>query len=177
MRKLIAVLMCVIGFHVQAGVISIALDDNELNVGDNTEVTVSGMTFDSFDSLDMRVEFDTSLFAFAPLSVGGDLFDTLPSIFTITEQVYGVAISFVDSFAFGASNFTVASFTLTALAVGDTGFELTNIVATDFIFPVDAVAADTDVTASITAVSVSTPTTLGVFSLASLIFMGLRRKL
>lgn len=171
MKKLIAALVFFIGFSAQAGVISIELDDTNVEVGDTTQMTVSGTGFSPFQSLDIQIEFDTNLFTFDAGSVGGDLFDALPILFSVTEQAYGVAISFLDFFDFTAPDFVVATFDLLAIADGTTDFELVKADAGDFFGPVDAVADDTSVIAK-----VSAPATISLFAIAGLALFGFRRK-
>ncbi|WP_158970445.1 hypothetical protein [Paraglaciecola sp. L3A3] len=181
MKKFIATLALFVGLQANAGIIGLELSDTNTNVGENVQVTLSGTGFDAFDTFNLEVEFDTSLFSFNPLSVGGDLFDAIPFIFEVTEQAYGIAISFIDFIPFVGGDFTIATFDLTAMAKGDTDFELANIEAYDYFAPIDAAEeANLDVSIAIadstTSTEVSAPATLGLFALATFGICALRRK-
>lgn len=172
MKKLIAALTLLLSLQANAGVISIELNNDYVNVGDVVEVTVLATEFNAFDTLNVDIEFDTSLFSVDELSLGGDLFTADPFATFFSGQVFGAAFTFLSFDLFAGGDFTIATFDLTAIAAGGTEFLLTNILANDFAFgPIDAVAADQNVS-----VKVSAPATLGLFVLALMGLCGLRRQ-
>jgi hypothetical protein len=172
MKKLVAALTLFLGLQANAGVISIELSNDNVNVGDVVEVTVLGTGFDAFDTLNVDIEFDTGLFSVDELSLGGDLFAADPFASFFSAQAFGAAFSFLSFDLFAGGDFTIATFDVTAIAAGETEFLLTNILASDFLLgPVDAVEADEDVIAE-----VSAPATLGLFVIALMGLCGLRRQ-
>ncbi|MDU0353910.1 hypothetical protein RS130_08200 [Paraglaciecola aquimarina] len=165
MKRLLAILTLFVGLNVQAGIISLNISDENVKLDDSVLVTLSGSGFDPFDSLSLDIEFDTSVFKFDALSVEGDLLNAAPLIFEVTEQMFGVALTFVDFVPFAGGNFTLATFNLTANAVGSTHFVLTNAIASDFLS--GPVQADV-VSRSASAAVVSAPATVSLFIIALL---------
>lgn len=185
MKKLIAALVCFISFSAQAGVISVELSESNPIVGETVQVNILGSGFDAFDALNVDLEFDTSLFAVDNLDIFGDIDATTVGsdlavdgwaanggFLALSAQTFGVALSFLDFDVFAGGDFTIASFSLTAIASGVSDFALINILADDFLFgPVDAVASDVAVSAE-----VSAPATISLFAIAGLALFGFRRK-
>jgi hypothetical protein len=165
MKKFIALMTLIVGFQANAGLISIDLSNDSPSIGESIEVTVTGTDFAPFDTLDLNIEFDTSLFAVDNLDllgdidsafVGGDLASS-GGILALSSQAFGVALSFVDFALFAGGDFTLASFNITAIESGDSNFAPAAIVAGAFDFfsgsltPIDVTAADQDVSASVVA--------------------------
>jgi|GEM_PF-1013912 len=176
MKKLIALLTLFVGLQAHAGLISIELNNNEVSIGETIELSIIGSDFSSFDSLNVDVEFDTALFAFNEGSVGGDLFDTTPFSFIVSSQIFGVAVSYLDFTPFMGGDFVIASFTLTATALGQSSFALNNMVAGEFFSgPLEVTSNSGPLSATISATEVSTPNTLGIIFTLGIVLMGMRR--
>lgn len=167
-----------VSLNTQAGVISVELSEQNLSAGDIVEVSILGTGFSEFDSLSVDLEFDTSLFSFDEFSLGGDLFNADPFGLIVSEQPFGVALTFLSFIPFIGGDFTIATFDLIAITGGETDFSLKNEIAGLFdpiLFDsvdVGATAVDSKLVAS-----VSAPATLGLFALAGLGLMSLRRKI
>lgn len=127
MKKLLLILAMCFSLPSQANLLTLDISSPELNIGDALAVTVSATNVDPFSALGFEIEYDTSLFSLSPNSVGGDLANTGAFIFEVSEQSYGVAMSFIDIMDFTQPNFSVLTFTLTAIASGSTDFTLANI--------------------------------------------------
>ncbi|MDU0352579.1 hypothetical protein RS130_00435 [Paraglaciecola aquimarina] len=185
MKKLLVALACFVGFSAQAGMIDVELSDTNPGIGDTVQVSILGSGFDAFDTLTVDLEFDTHLFAIDNLNTFGEIDPTTVSsdlavagltstggFLALSAQTFGVALTFLDFDLFAGGDFTIASFSLTAITNGVSDFELANIIASDFFLgPVSAEASDTTVRAK-----VSAPTTLSLFVITGLALLGFRRK-
>lgn len=176
MKKLIVALAFFIGFNANAGLISVEVDSPNVSVGGVTELTILGSGFDPFDTFSFELEFDTSLFSIDLASMVSDLGDASDFIFEVTEQSYGIALSFSNFALFSASDFVALHLNLIAIAQGSTSFSLVNVIVEDFFGqgPIDfdsQSAPGVEVTAA-----VSAPATLTLFAVALFALAGFRRK-
>ncbi|WP_440875080.1 PEP-CTERM sorting domain-containing protein [Thalassotalea sp. PLHSN55] len=181
MKKTIFIMIALtMSLSARAGLITLEVSDNNVSLGDTLQVSVIGSGFDFFDTLSLDVEFDTSLFSIdnvdifgdiSPAHVGGDLIAINPFIFNLSAQSFGVALSFLDFIPFIGGDFVIATFDVTAVANGTSDFMLTNVLAADFITPVDATVSSQQVN-----VSVPEPATLGMLFLAAIVMFGLRKR-
>ncbi|KXI28596.1 PEP-CTERM sorting domain-containing protein [Paraglaciecola hydrolytica] len=178
MKKLIVVLAFFIGFNANAGLINVDISNPTVSVGGTTELSILGAGFDPFDTFEFQLEFDTSLFSIDLVSMVSDLGDASDFIFEVTEQSYGIALSFINFDLFTSSEFIAAKINLTAIAKGSTSFNLANVIVEDFYgqgpidFDIDGqLPAGVDVTGAVPA-----PATLGLFAVALTAFAGFRRK-
>jgi hypothetical protein len=171
MKKLIAALAFFVGFSANAGLISVAISDTDVAVGDALEVTVTGSGFDPIDFFSFELEYDTSLFMFDSLSLSGVLLDTSDFLYEVNEEFYGLAVTWFNiDFVAVDSPFVAAKFNLIAKAAGSTEFNLVNVFATE-----DA-EVDPQSYAAANVSAVPAPATLGLFGLALLGLISLRRK-
>jgi len=177
MKKLITALVFFIGLHAQAGLISVELDNINVNVGDVVGVTIVGTDFDAFDALNVDVEFDTTLFSLDELSLGGDLYDTADFTSFLSSQSFGAAFSFLDFAPFAGGDFIIATFNITALELGTSKFTLANISASDFFSGAIDASASTDVVNGTISTSVPAPQSLALFALTLVGLFGFRQKL
>lgn len=178
MKKLIAVLTLFIGFSANAGLISVNLSDTSVAVGETTELSILGSGFEDFDTFYFELEYDTSLFSADLSSLVSDLQDASDFDFTFTQQVYGLALSFVNFALFEEADFNAATITLTALAQGSSSFDLVNVIVEDF-FGAGAIDAQIDPqspSSGEVTEAVSAPATLGLLAVALFGLVGLRRK-
>ncbi|QHJ09995.1 hypothetical protein FX988_00204 [Paraglaciecola mesophila] len=175
MKKLIALITLFIGLQAQAGLISLELDSNDVSMGDTIELSIIGSGFSSFDSLSVNVEFDTALFELDESSLGGDLFDTSPFRFVVSSQIFGVALSYLDFAAFMGGDFVIARFNLTATALGQSSFLLSDMVAGEFFSgPLMVISESDPIAVTISATEVSEPNSLAVLLTLGFVLMGVR---
>ncbi|MDO6537292.1 cohesin domain-containing protein [Alteromonas stellipolaris] len=176
MKKLFTFITLLIGFQAQAGLISIELDTSNVIVGDTVEVSVIGTGFTSFDTLSLDIAFDTDLFELDALSIGGDLYDSLPFIFNVTPQAFGVAVAYLDFVAFSGGDFTIVRFNVNALDAGQSNFNMENIIAAEFVAgELDVAIGSGQASATVNAVNVIAPNTLSIILMVAITFMGVRR--
>ncbi|MBU3022048.1 cohesin domain-containing protein [Aestuariibacter sp. A3R04] len=174
MKWLIALCILSVGLPAYAGIISVELSDSQLSVGESVDVSIQGTGFSAFDSLNVELEFDTDMFDFNVASVGGDLMDASPFILDVSPQPYGIALSFLDFTPYTGGNFTVATFSLTALVTGETAFKLVNALAGDFFTgPLAVEISPPAVTARVT--EVPGPATFGLLSVILVVMLGMRK--
>ena len=191
MKKFIAsmalVLSATLSMQANAGLIDIELSTNNVAVGDTLSVSLWASNFTDFDSLYTEFEYDISLFSYQAASLQSELpaFDGFLTGLEVTEQFYGLSLSFLDFFAFSDLNldadnkFLLASFDLLAIDSGNTDFSLVNQVAglfdpnTGFDTPLDV---DTSSPVQASATSVPEPSSLALFMLSALMFVGRRKQ-
>lgn len=174
MKKLIVALAFFIGFNANANLITVAVSENAVSVGDTIQVTVSANMLEDFDTLGFELEFD-SAFEYVDSTFYSDL-DYTGGVFA-GPQSYGFAFSFLDFFAASAGNYILAQFNLTATAGAYSGFDLVNVIAGLYDYStgtIDNVVVQVD--ANSPSVAVSAPATLGLFAVALVAFAGFRRK-
>ena len=149
--------------------ITILVDQNNVEVGETIEVTLNATGFDQFDFFDLNLNFDTALFSFIPLSFSSDL----PTLAMAWDQVSnGVAISFLDFFP-SSGDFVLGQFELTAISTGVSNFSL---VVNEFALsdPIDIFAPPTIVNAEVSgqvSASVPEPSALSVMLIGLLLLI------
>ena len=175
MKKIIAALAILVGFQTQAGIISVQVDPS-VSLGNTVEVTILGSAFDAFDTLSFELEFDTSVFTYDDTSLTGALLDASDFFYDVTEEFYGMAFYFLNDALIPSGDLILAKFNLLSVSQGSTDFSVVNIFAENFLdgLPVTADAGPT-ASAEVTN-AVPVPATLGLFAVALLGFVRLRRK-
>lgn len=180
MKRIFTLLIFLIGFNANAGLISIDLSSNNVAQGDNITVTLSASNFASFDWFDMLLNFDTTQFSLDPLSVASDLNILDPfSIFEASQVSTGIAFSYLG-FDSISGDFLLASFTLKSLKAGLTDFYFSLPIGSGGFFnsasfsALDNIdmAAMVTVSASKSTTPVPEPTSIALMLLA---FIGLIR--
>ncbi len=168
MKKIIALVTFILSFNAHAGLISINLSDTEVVIGEKIQVDIiaNDITTDLFN---FDLNFDTSLFSYDSTSFNSDITPLDPFSYAVTEFPSGLTFSYFGIFEpiltiADASNFVLASFELTASAVGTSNFSFSNI---EFYEPFAFNLSDID-SDSMSITSVPEPQTVILFGLAIL---------
>ena len=135
MNKFILIISLLFGLNANAGLISIELSDNQVNVGESITVNLMASDFNAFDTFDLDFNFNHNIFDYQEGSLTSDLTSVLPLVFETSENANGLAISFLDFAAFSTPNFLLASFEITATTEGEDSFSLSNVSFSDFFTP------------------------------------------
>jgi len=173
MKKLLATALLFIGFTASANVISIDVSETQVEVGEVVTVSITGSNFDFFDVFDLNFNFDTSLFSYDATTLDSGLpfaFDPIFPSLTVSEQTFGLAISFLEFTGIAGSGL-IASFDLTAIAQGISSFSFSDVLFSDTFLQTELDVDFSDAEQ----VKVSAPVTLGLFGLSALVMFGLRR--
>ncbi len=163
--------------QVNAGLITVSVDQETIAVGETVELTLSATDFDEFDFFDVDINFDTALFSVMP-----ETFESNLSEFSLvwSQLTGGLAISFVDFFP-TSGDFLLAKLDLTALKSGSTNFDL---VVDEFALsdPLDIFAPATPINVEVagqaftSVTSVPEPGTLSIMCLALMALISRYRK-
>lgn len=137
MKKFLIMLSLLVGCNANAGLINIDLSADNVGVGETITVNLIATNFDPFDSFDLDFEFDNSLFAYQVGTFHSDLLAEFPLFFQESENINGLAISYLNFVPVIAADFLLASFKVTALGDGISTFSLGNVTFNNFIFTVD----------------------------------------
>jgi hypothetical protein len=179
MKNIITVIVLLMTIHlsgyVNAGIITTSADKLNVNIGDTVEINLLASSFDSFDVFDLALVFDTSLFTYEPNSLVSDLPSSAPFGLFVNEVATGVALSYVDFLPYVGGDFLLANFTLTALKVGFTDF---NLLTNEFSLsdPLDIFSTPIDLVVDISGnpgtniTAVPEPSTLLLFILTIMAF-------
>jgi len=130
MKKLLIMLMLVIGFNANAGLITLDVSNSEIAVGDSINISISAQNFDFTDTFSFNLAYDSSIFAYDEFSLISDLFFSNPiGIFEVNAFDGYIAFSFLDLDLKPIPNgdFVLASFNLTALVEGTSSFLFTDV--------------------------------------------------
>ncbi len=180
MKQLIFILALLFSLQAHAGLISIDVTNNNVSQGQSITVNLQAKNFAAFDSFDFDFQFNNSLFAFDATTFSSDLTTLNPLQFVATENRNGVSIAFVDFFPVSTTDFLLASFDLTAVAVGNSNFSLGNATFSlldTFTLNTSILAIDTSAVASATVLNkVTEPSTWLMLLLALAILTVLPRK-
>lgn len=163
MKKLIAALALFVGLNVNAGLISIVISDTNVDIGETVSVTLNATGFGDFDTFDFDFDFNTSIFSYDASTLVSDLSSGIFEVNQVDGE--GMALSFLD-FAPRSGDFLLASFDLIAQSAGVATFSMGDALFGDLIIDISATQS----------VQVSTPATLGIFTIAAFAFAGFRRK-
>lgn len=169
--KLLASCMLLIGLQANANIISIELDNPSVAVGDTVNVSLFASFTDEVDTIDFDFLFDNSLFSFVIGSETTDLpNDGFLNFFNAVPNALGVGLGFISFDSLVTGDFLFASFQLERVGSGATEFSLQSNVLGDFL------GGNNYLLAPVNPVAVSAPATAGLFALAGLVLLGLRRK-
>ncbi|MGJ8678803.1 cohesin domain-containing protein [Paraglaciecola sp.] len=166
--KMMMVAALLIGFKAQANLITIDMDDTDVAVGETVNVSLFASFTDAVDTIDFNFNFDNSLFSFVTDSESSDLF--FDGIFGATPNADGLGLGFISLFGPISGEFLFASFQLERTQAGDSEFSLETRTLAN-VFDNGNTAPNFDLQVSV----VSAPATLGLFALAGLAMMRLRR--
>jgi hypothetical protein len=92
-----------VGFTVNANLISLEVSDNIVGAGDTVQVTVLGSFTEEFDTLFFDVKFDTDFLKFEELSFYSDLtalIDLDFDSFLVTRWTFSVSVGVLLDFLF-----------------------------------------------------------------------------
>lgn len=132
MKKFFALLVLAFSVTANAGLITVDINETTVNQGETVTLDILGSGFEESDLFYFDLNFDTSIFSFDPQSLTSDLalvdvdaflFDGLD----VEALASGLLFTFSDMFVPVSGDFTIASFSLTAINAGDSQFSLTNI--------------------------------------------------
>ncbi|MFW8590610.1 hypothetical protein ACOI22_07405 [Glaciecola sp. 2405UD65-10] len=177
MKTLLIALSLLVGFSANANIISVSVDNTEVQVGESIDASVVVDMTDAFDTLYFELEFDTSVFEYDANSFSSNL--DFAFIAELTSQTYGVSFYMLDFIGAFPSNYVASSFSLTAISEGVTSFDIVSFVAglggSDTATPI---SIDTTVptTTEVSPAVVSAPSAIALFAAAVLAFAGFRRK-
>ncbi len=151
MKKFFMMLVLMIGFNANAGLITLDTTNDVVAIGDTVSIEINAQDFDFTDTFSFSLTYDSSLFSYDEFSLMSDLFFTNPFGFFEVNAFDGyIAFSFLDLDPLPSGNFNLASFNLTALAEGFSGFAFTGVEFYEGgFFPV---IVDSSSTASVQAV-------------------------
>jgi hypothetical protein len=169
-------LMLVISFSSNAGLITIDTSSDTIGVGDVVNVDILASDFVSTDTFSFFLDFDTTLFFYDEVSFDSSLYLSNPfAIFEVNVFDGYLAFSFLDFFApIPTSDFVIASFSLTALQTGISPIALSSVeFYENGFFPI---SVNSTSHASIQAVDVPEPTTWVLFLLAVFVLMINRKR-
>lgn len=131
MKKIIMLLVALIGFNANAGVIKIEVDSPEVTAGESVSVSLIASGFTDIYGFDFDLNFNSDIFTFDAGSLTSDLplFDGF---------LYGLLVEEVDAVGFDkhigvnfldalpvSSDFVLATFDLIALSPGLSEFSMT----------------------------------------------------
>lgn len=176
MKKFLAILIFLVSYQANAGLITIQSDQDTSSIGETVNITITGSGISSFDFFSLDFHFDTSIYSFLPDSLISDL-DLLDEVFVGEGLVAtpvdksGVFLNFYqwDEFISAGQDFVLASFQLTAISSGANTFSLGHnfFAGLNGMLNVDSThKVNTQVLAKV--ISVPEPTTLIIFSLSIL---------
>jgi hypothetical protein len=183
MKKFLAALTLLIGFQANAGLITIAADQNNVEVGDSVLVTLTGSGFDAFDAFNFDFLFDTTTYSFVENSLSSDL-----ALLDEVEPGEGLrATEFVDSGVFfdlfqwdevvtAGEDFVLASFELTAIGSGQDIFGFDESSFSSFFDGELSVDTSYTLSSSVRAdsTSVPEPTSLAILALGLMVLVARR---
>ncbi|MDU0353560.1 cohesin domain-containing protein [Paraglaciecola aquimarina] len=168
--KLLASCMLLIGLQANANMISIELDNPSVSVGETVNVSLLASFTDAVDTIDFEFLFDNSLFSFVSGSEASDLpNDGFLNFFSAVPNTVGLGLGFVSFESTVTGSFLFASFQLERTSAGVTEFSLQSNVLSDFL-------GNDYMLEPVNAMAVSAPSTAGLFALAGLALLGIRRK-
>lgn len=177
MKTLIAMLILLIGFNANAGLLTIELSTDEMSVGESVLVTINAQDFDTTDYFSFDFNFDSAVMAYDDSSLTSDLTlaDNNPMFNGLSAMVedYGLFFDFATDVSWAEGNFILASFNLIADSAG-----LTNLSIADFFNP----SAFDDYTivfsgaSSVNVSSIPEPSSTALLMLAGFTFINSRRK-
>lgn len=181
MKKVLTVLTLLIGFQANAGLITIATNQDSVNVGDSVTVSLTGSDFDVFDMFNFDFLFDTTIYDFAESSLSSDL----PLLDEFFDAEGLRATSFADSGVFfdfyqwdevftDGDEFVLASFDLTAIGSGDNTFSFAESYFSSDVTGNFFVDTSAQLNSQVQSVSVPEPTTFAIFTLG-LMGLAIRR--
>jgi len=128
MKKLLIMLMLVLGCNANAGLITLDVSNSEIAVGDSINISISAQNFDFTDTFSFNLAYDSSIFAYDEFSLISDLFFSNPiGIFEVNAFDGYIAFSFLGFDPIPTGGFVLASFNLTALAEGTLNFLFTDV--------------------------------------------------
>ncbi len=116
-----------IGFNANAGLITMTVDEADVEVGSAVTVSLIATSFEEFDLFDFDFNFDDSLFTYDPLSLQSDLplddsgFGLGLLVSALSDHL---AMSFFGFTPFPGGDFLLAKFELIAQAPGKSDFYL-----------------------------------------------------
>jgi hypothetical protein len=181
MKKLIALAAFFIGFNASAGIISIELNDTDINIGDTLSISINAIDFDETDNFFFDFEFLTSLLMLDENSVSSDLV-LLPvgsmddGLIVEAVDFIGLGFNFVDFFMPVNGNFNIASFNLTAMQTGTSNFEIASFFSIGAFDDYDVIFSGTN-SINITSQAVPEPSSVAMMMLAGFAMFSSRRKL
>jgi len=178
MKKFIALLTFLLGLNANAGLISVDISDADVSVNDSILVTINAVGFGLTDMIEFDLEYDDSLFNFDSASLTSDLvlFDGLDPLLGLEVAAQAFGLSFDYTGAPISDNFVLASFNLTATALGQSMFTISN--SFDYsVFDEYAIEYTSDNNISVAAKSVPEPTSIAVFLLAGLALLTNRKSI
>ncbi|GGD54977.1 cohesin domain-containing protein [Lacimicrobium alkaliphilum] len=181
MKKLIAILTLTLGFGAQAAQINLSVDQTDYTIGDEITVNLSATDLVDVAAFEFDLLFDTGSFGLsAGDSVVADSSDLSSAIlfenFAFADGAEtGLGFGFFDIFSLNGEAL-IASFTLTAQALGNFDFALANGVFSDSLFDDVPVSFSGNSSVNVTAAEVSEPASLALFGLALTGFVVARRK-
>jgi hypothetical protein len=171
MKKIVFILLMLVGFSAKANVINIDLSNTNLAVGDTTQVTLTADSFESFEYFEFDLNYDNTIFSFVPSSFFSDI-GTRDVDMVAEENPFGMTFLFFGTPVLAGTH-VLARFNLLAIAAGDPTFSLLNV---DFLGAVDGLNVDSSAQATAKASAVPEPSSLVLFSLVGLTLLSLRRK-
>lgn len=128
MKNLIMAVLLVMGFNANAGLITVNVSTDEIVLGETIDIDIIATAFAPTDSFNFELIFDTALFDYDNASLQSDLYFSNPfGILEVNAFDGYMGFSFVDFFDVFTGDFTLASFTLTAVANGDTDFSFSSV--------------------------------------------------
>lgn len=127
--KLIAPFMLLMGFQVNANIITIGVDTTSVAVGESVNVSLMANFDDAVDAIDFNFNFDNTLFTFIDGSQSTDLpNDNLFNYFMATPNAEGLGLGFTSLFESVSGSFLFASFQLERTQLGEDEFSLESSV-------------------------------------------------
>lgn len=119
--------------NANAGLLSIDLSTDTINVGESVSVTINAQDFDATDMFWFNLNFDSTMLAYDDSTLNSDLLLSdadmgLVSGLTAASESYGMSFDFFDDVFSADGSFVLASFDLIATAEGLTDFAITDFV-------------------------------------------------
>lgn len=183
MKKIIMLLVALIGFNANAGVIKIDVDSPEVSAGESVTVSLIANDFSEFDSFDFDLNFNTDIFTFDETSFTSDLpaFDGV--LFgLLVEEVHPlgfdkhIAMSFFDLFP-ASGDFVLAKFELIALTAGLSEFSLSDASFFGAGLPLDVDTSNTNQAIIASSKPIPEPATWLLALMPALLLLAKRRTL
>jgi hypothetical protein len=169
------------GFNANAGLITVAVDTDQINIDESVSISISAQNFEETDGFFFDFLFDDTLLNYNNNSLTSDLFiyDGLDPFWGLSVAEFSGGLGFdfqTDFFTPVEGDFNIASFTLTGISAGTSLFELTDFFSYGASFDYD-VEYTTFSSVTVNSTSVPEPSSVVLMLLAGIALVNGRRKI